>query len=219
MNLKTSRRYDISHLAEAQFEPGSRGRVLKNLMRIRNKREMDQVEAREHLRALEELIGVYDRNHRFNALDICRIHRIWLGNIYAWAGHYRQVNLSKGEFPFAAAKQIPRLMNNFEKGPLREFTPCRFPSTGEVVKAISVVHAELLLIHPFRDGNGRVARMLAILMALQADLPPLNFGSIRGHKRQEYYGAVQAGLEQNYELMEKIFRTVIRRTLRVRKGL
>jgi cell filamentation protein len=110
-------------------------------------------------------------------------------------------------------------MTNLEKGPLRKFTPCRFASMDEVVKAISVVHTELLLIHPFRDGNGRVARMLAILRALQADLPPLDFGSIRDRKRQEYYGAVQVGLEQKYELMEKIFRTVIRRTLRVRKGL
>ena len=217
--MKTSRRYDISHLVEAQFEPGSRGRVLRNLLTIKNKREMDLVEAREHLRALEQLIGIYDKNHRFNAADICRIHRIWLGNIYAWAGHYRQVNLSKGEFPFAAAKQIPRLMTNWEKGPLREFTPCRFASMNEVVKAIALVHTELLLIHPFRDGNGRVARMLAILMALQADLPPLDFGSIRGRKRHEYFEAVQAGLEQNYGLMGKIFRTVIRRTLRVRKEL
>jgi cell filamentation protein len=217
--LKRSRRYDISHLVEAQFEPGSRGRVLKNLLRIRNKREMDQVEAREHLRALEQLIGLYDKNHRFNAADISKTHGIWLEKIYGWAGRYRQVNLSKGEFSFAAAKQIPRLMTHLEKGPLREFTPCRFPSMDEVVGAISVVHTELLLIHPFRDGNGRAARMLAILMALQADLPPLDFGSIRGHKRQKYYEAVQAGLEQHYELMDKIFRTVIRRTLRIRKEL
>ncbi len=219
MELKTSKRYDISHLVEAQFEPDSRGRVLKNLLSIKNKREMDQAEAREHLRALEQLIGIYDKNHRFNATDICKIQGVWLGNIYAWAGHYRQVNLSKGEFPFAAAKQIPRLMTNLEKGALREFTPCRFASMNEVVKAIGIVHTELLLIHPFRDGNGRVARMLAILMALQADLPPLDFGSIRGHRRQEYYEAVQAGLERNCELMEKIFKTVIRRTLRVRKEL
>ncbi len=129
------------------------------------------------------------------------------------------MNLSKGEFPFAAAKQIPRLMTNLEKGPLREFTPCRFASMNVVVKAIAIVHTELLLIHPFRDGNDRAARMLTILMALQADLPPLDFSSIRPRKRQEYFEAVRAGLEQNYELMEKIFRTVIRRTLRVRKEL
>jgi len=46
----------------------------------------------------------------------------------------------------------------------------------EVIKALAVVHTELVLIHPFRaEGNGRVARMLATLMALQAGLPPLDF--------------------------------------------
>ena len=36
-------RYDASGLIEAQFEPGSRGRVLKNLLGIKRKREMDGV--------------------------------------------------------------------------------------------------------------------------------------------------------------------------------
>ncbi len=33
------------------------------------------------------------------------------------------------------------------------------------------VHEELVLIHPFREGNGRVARLLSTLMAFQAGLP------------------------------------------------
>jgi cell filamentation protein len=75
-----------------------------------------------------------------------------------------------------------------------------------------------MLIHPFRDGNGRVGRMLAILMALQARLPPLNFGNIRGRGRQEYFAAVRAGLERNYEPMERIFSAVIRRTLDISRA-
>ena len=75
---------------------------------------------------------------------------------------------------------------------------------------------ELVLIHPFREGNGRVGRVLAILMALQAGLPPLDFGSITGRKRQEYFAAVRAGMDRDYEPMEKIFSGVIRRTLRAR---
>jgi cell filamentation protein len=118
--------YDASGLIEAQFEPGSHGRVLKNLLGIKSKREMDRVEAREQFRALEELIRIYDQDHRFTAADVRRIHKIWLGPVYAWAGQYRRVNLSKGDFPFAAANQIPRLMIELEKGPLREYTPCRF---------------------------------------------------------------------------------------------
>jgi cell filamentation protein len=214
MKFKKGKRYDVSHLVEAQYEPGSRGRVLKNLLSIKSKREMDRVEAREQLRALEELINIYDEHHRFTATDICKIHKIWLGTIYSWAGQYRQVNITKGNFTFAAAGQVPFLMKEFEKGPLHKFTPCRFHSTEEVARAIAIIHTELLLIHPFREGNGRVARLLAILMALQASLPSLDFSSIKGTKRQEYFMAVKAGLDQDYKPMEKIFIAVIDRTLR-----
>jgi len=213
--MKKGGHYDASGLKEAQFEPGSQGRVLKNLLGIKSKREMDQVEAEEQFRALEESIRIYDQDHRFTAADVRRIHKIWLGPIYVWAGQYRRVNLSKGDFPFAAANQISKLMVEFEEGPLREYTPCRFTLIGEIARAIAVVHAELLLIHPFREGNGRAARLLAILMALQAGLPPLDFGSIKGGKRQEYFAAVQAGLDRDYKPMEKVFSAVIRRTQRI----
>ena len=213
--MRKTGKYEITGLIEAQFEPRSHGRVLRNLLGIKRKREMDLVEAQEHLRVLEDLSRIYDSAHRFTAKDICRIHKLWLESIYVWAGQYRQVNLSKGDFPFAAAKQIPILMAKFEKGPLREFTPCRYQSTDEIVKAIAVVHAELVLIHPFREGNGRLARMLSILMGLQAGLPSLDFGNIKGKKKREYFSAVQAGLDRNYEPMIKMFSDVIDRTIRI----
>jgi cell filamentation protein len=213
--MKKGGHYDASGLIEAQFEKGSHGRVLRNLLGIKSKRVMDQVEAQEQLRTVEELVRIYDQTHRFTAKDVRTIHRMWLEPIYAWAGKYRQVNLSKADFTFAAANQIPRLMMEFEKGPLREYTPCRFTGMNEIARAIAVVHAELLLIHPFREGNGRVARLLAVLMALQAGLPPLDFGNIKGRKRQEYFRAVQVGLDRDYKPMEKVFSAVIRRTKRV----
>lgn len=139
-----------------------------------------------------------------------------LSSIYGWAGKYRQVNISKAGFLFAAAGQVPKLMASSEKEVLREYTPCTFASIDEVVTALAVVHTELVLIHPFREGNGRLARMLTMLMAFQAGLPPLDFGIIRGRKRKEYFGAVQAGLDRNYEPMKKVFSDVIGRTLRAR---
>lgn len=54
-------RYDASKLVEGQFEPGSHGRVLRNLLGIKSKREMDQAEARELRGTLEELIRTYDQ--------------------------------------------------------------------------------------------------------------------------------------------------------------
>jgi cell filamentation protein len=211
---KATGRYDVSELVEAQFEPGSRRHVLKNLLGVKRKGEMDRVEAREQLRALHELIRTYGKNHRFTAADICQIHKIWLMNIYPWAGKYRQVNVTKDNFLFAAANQIPRLMEEFEAGPLRQFTPCCSTSVEDVTRAIALVHTELVLIHPFREGNGRVARLLATLMALQAGLPPLDFGELKGKKRKMYFAATGAGLDRDYKPMEEIFSGVILRTLR-----
>ena len=214
--IKTGRRYETTGLVEGQYQPRSRGRVLRNLLGITRKREMDRRELMEQLRAMTELVDRYDRDHRFTADDICEIHRIWLGPVYAWAGKYRQVNLVKGDFPFAAAGHIPRLMAEFEKTTLANYTPCRSGSIEAIIRALAVVHTELVIIHPFREGNGRVARMLASLMSLQAGLPALDFGSVRARKRQEYFAAVQAGAGRDYRPMERIFTSVIRRTSRKR---
>ena len=151
-DMQPKDRYDTADLDESQFEPGSRRRVLKNLLGIASKREMDQLEGREQVRSLEELSAFYDKDHRFTASDVCRIHQVWLGRIYSWAGHYRQVNLKKGEFPFAAAAQIQKLMTDFESGSLRGHTPCRFTSIDRLAASLSEVHVELA--SPIRSGEG-----------------------------------------------------------------
>ena len=56
--------------------------------------------------------------------------------------------------------------------------------------------------------------MAAVLMALQAGLLLLDFSDIRGKKKKEYFAAVQAGMDRNYEPMAKVFSDVIRKTLR-----
>ncbi len=77
-----------------------------------------------------------------------------------------------------------------------------------------MVHAELTLIHPFRDGNGRCSRLLATLMALQAGLPPLDFSSIHGKEKKRYIAAIHKALDRDYEPMAEVLGRVIARTLR-----
>jgi hypothetical protein len=52
--MTVTNHYNVSQLVEAQHQPGSRGRVLRNLLGISGKRLMDEVEAREQKRALQE---------------------------------------------------------------------------------------------------------------------------------------------------------------------
>lgn len=212
--MKKAGRYDASGSVEAQFEPGSHKRALKNLLGIKSKREINQYEM-SALHQAEDIFfqKLYDKNHKFSAKDICKIHEIWLGKLYSWAGKYRSVELTKGSFRFATAVHIPKLMEEFEKDCLQIHTPCIFPLKGRVIQALTEVHTELILIHPFREGNGRVARTLSTIMALQAGFPILNFGSICGKKMNEYLVAIHAGLDKNYRPMEQFFSEILERTI------
>jgi cell filamentation protein len=153
---------------------------------------------------------------RFTASIICQMHNDWLGKLYEWAGMYRTVDISKGGFPFPRAWLIPQNMENFERGVLSEHTPCRGDTLEDVSLSLAVVHSDLLLIHPFREGNGRLARWLADIMAAQAGLPLPDYGFTgKGSRkrRAEYLAAVIEGYGQNYEPLTRFFIDALKRRL------
>ena len=77
------------------------------------------------------------------------------------------------------------------------------------------MHIEFIVIHPFREGNGRLARMIAYIMSLQAGYPPLNFESI-GDKaaatHKEYIVAIHKEIRKDYSAMHEIFEGIITAT-------
>jgi len=204
-------RYDPAGV-QAEFEPGSRGRVLRNLLGITRARDMALAESQALALAQERAVEIYSEDQRFTSQDIRDLHRLWLADIYAWAGEYRNVNMAKGGFPFAAAPQIPRLMRKFERSVLARFTPCRMESRAETAQSLAVVHGELILIHPFREGNGRLARLVAMLMGLQAGMPPLDFSPLQGRGRRRYIAGIQAAIGEDCDLLKEVFGKVIDRT-------
>ena len=107
--MKKSKRYNTAHFIEDQYEPGSNNQVLKNKLGITNPDEMDDIEVIALKEATDNMVRKFDKHHRFTAADICGFHKIWLDGIYEWAGKYRQVNVSKGDFPFASAISLSAL--------------------------------------------------------------------------------------------------------------
>lgn len=199
---------------EAEFEPGSRGRVLRNLLGITRVRDMNEAESQALELAQEAALDRYGPDHRFTADDVCALHRLWLGAIYPWAGEYRGVDIGKAGFQFAHAPLIPGLMSDLERGVLRRHTPCREARDADVARALAEVHAELILVHPFREGNGRLARLLALLMALQARLPPLDFSPLSGGGKRAYIAGIHAALDRDYAPLAAMFTRVIERSRR-----
>lgn len=209
--MKKSNRYTVP--ANEGYETDSDSLVLKNYLSIKSKEMIDQIEALELKRVELELIEQFDENHQFNTKDICFMHEQWLGDIYPFAGKYRTVNMEKDGFLLARSDFIPKLMCTLETEYLAKYTPCHFTDIDELAYALGTVHVEFILIHPFREGNGRIGRFLVTLMALQAKKPPLNFSEIdqitnpAGFK--DYIVAIHAGVSGNYKPMQEIFKKIL----------
>ncbi len=187
------------------------GPVPENLRGITDPREMDLLEAQELERVTGQFLKEIGTGHRFSAADICRMHREWLGGIYPWAGEYRQAPVHRERVRFSSPAQIPALMQEFDAMVLTPYTPCS-GSPEQIAESLAVVHTELVLIHPFPDGNIRLALLLAALMAAQADLPRLDFSLLRGEAADAYLDALWAGIGRDYKPMTELFREVIRRS-------
>jgi cell filamentation protein len=216
---KTGIRYTIPTGPQAENQPGSRGRVLRNIPGIVSKSEMDRVEFDALVRAQNTYLEIVGPETCFTAGIIRDMHRCWLGKIYSWAGEYRTVELQKGSFLWPPAYLVARNMDAFEADTLRRNTPCRPGTVLEVAHRIAEVHAEFLLIHPFRDGNGRLARWLADLMAMQAGLPAPEYtfeGRKQKQSRDRYLAAVTRGYVQDYEPLADFFDAAISRRLEAR---
>src|SRR5688500_19163359 len=140
----TPRRYAAAG-SEAEFQPGSRGRVLRNFLSINKVREMEDAETQALIAAQRAARTTYGRNHRFTPADIRRLHRMWLGSIYPWAGNYRTVNIGKDGLQFAQAPMIPRLMVNSAKEALHRLTHFREGNDMVVARSQAEVSAKLIL--------------------------------------------------------------------------
>lgn len=191
-----SERYRVSG-SEGEFEPGSNEQVLRNLVGITSPDDMDDLELRLLGELYDEVLVQNPPVRQLTVADLKHWHRLWLGNVYAWAGQERSVNLGKGGFQFATAGLLPGLLRDFEQQYLARWTPCSGLGADELVSAIAVTHVELIVIHPFREGNGRLSRLLADVMAVQAGHEPLDYSSWE-QRKPAYIGAIHAGIARNY---------------------
>lgn len=154
-------------------------------------------------RAREFVLGVLDRAEPvpITTALIRQLHRELMGQIYPFAGKWRTVALHKGEGPIKwplPITGIEPMMEMFERDVLNR-TPYITDDTDALYLFVSELMNELLAIHPFREGNGRVAFILGDLLLMQNDLLPLSEYDENRHQAA-YYAACEAGrIHKNYE--------------------
>ncbi len=117
-----------------------------------------EVTANTVVKIIEGDLGLSDLLADFFIRDL---HRQLYGDIWTWAGKYRQRELNIGIAPESIAAELRTSLQNMLY---------RFEHTADWdARQFGIaVHAETVRIHPFTDGNGRTTRLLANLIFLAA---------------------------------------------------
>ena len=142
--------------------------ILHNTLGIDDPVVLTRVEANAVLRSCvilfrrpDVMLATWDLRH------LQRLHRLLFGSIYPWAGDLRTIDIAKDTTRFAnaeylqaaAADTFGRLLD--PRGRLQGL------DRNDTVSAASALLAELNLLHPFREGNGRAQRAFLQLLVLE----------------------------------------------------
>jgi cell filamentation protein len=179
------------------------GKILPNLLGLKTVSEIQQAELEGFLYAYKVLFDELSLTTRFTLNYILKMHRLALGHLYKFAGKPRTVNISKGGFMFPPARFLDQSLKDFDTSMLQKL-PDEYESKEQLIKDIAKIHGEFLFIHPFREGNGRTARLLAALMAAKAGYNLPTFENFSKEKFDEYIAAVKSSAAGDYSKMEKI---------------
>jgi len=134
--------------------------------------------------------------------DIKKFHNLFYYRIDKRnAGKYRKVKLfiTGSKYPLPLPEEVPGLIRDLISK-LHDWRAMKHP-----VEFAALAHKELVFIHPFIDGNGRVARLLMNLILLQEGY---NIAIITPVLRQEYIQALETAHKDDRDFIILIARAV-----------
>ena len=131
--------------------------VLINKLNIRDKAELKQAE--EEFTAVKQMALLQEPiKGRFTKTHLFRIHRFLFEDVYPFAGHIRKEQISKGDTMFYPPDLIDRELERVFKN-IRSKKLLAERNEEKQIQNLSQTMAELNIIHPFREGNGRTQRV------------------------------------------------------------
>jgi len=123
--------------------------TLENKLGLTNSTDLAREEERISKKKALELFesGILDTLPAGKFSTLQKIHEYLFSDIYDFAGKVRSVNIAKGNFRFAPLMYLEASLSSIDNMPQSTF--------DEIIEK----YVEMNVAHPFRDGNGRSARI------------------------------------------------------------
>ena len=129
--------------------------------------------------------GILDSLPAGKFFTLQAIHRYLFEDIYDFAGEIRKVNMAKGNFRFAPLMYLGAALENIDKMPQSDF--------DEIIEK----YVEMNIAHPFREGNGRSARIWLDHMLKQEIGKVIDWSKV---DKEDYLLAMERSLVKDIEI-------------------
>ena len=156
--------------------------ILERGLTIQGRSPREHLEVRNHPRAIKYVERMTRRALREQ--DILVLHQIIMKGIDDEAGRFRtaEVRIAGAEFIPPPAYEIPHLIRKLVDWCNRD------PDELRPIELAAILHHRLAWIHPFHDGNGRVARLLMNFVLTRSGYP---IAVILNVDRSKYYDTLK----------------------------
>jgi len=161
--------------------------VLANKLNITNQLELNKAEEKISKQKAKQLFesGEINRFEVGTFKGLAQIHQFLFGDIYDFAGRLRDVNITKGNFRFAPLMYLPQSLENIDSLPQDNF------------EKIIEKYVEMNIAHPFREGNGRSARIWLDLILKKELKQVIDWNAV---DKEEYLSAMERSVVKDVEI-------------------
>ena len=155
--------YDMDSLRDGCYENST---VLINKFDIHDPQKLDKLEQTITAINAAEIELTAEFNH-VNFAYYKQLHKHMFCELYTWAGETRTVNMQKKGTRFCDYREIEKQGNRIFQGLQNAdyLTHMDFPA---FIQEFTNLYCQLNMLHPFREGNGRVQRLFLTLLIRNA---------------------------------------------------
>lgn len=167
-----------------------------NKLGLTNYSDINRYESEGIAQIEEYILFEFDCEQDITAKLLLDLHKMAFGVLYHWAGKYRTTTPVVGHLDLPPPSQVPiqlyQLLDNvnFRLGIVK--------TQDEIAELIAVAHHQFVVIHPFTNGNGRMARILTNLLSYKLGGNAITLYSHAGSSRKEYIGVLREADMNNY---------------------
>ena len=178
-------------------------------------REFETAEGRLSYSELSErlavpLVGIYDEILQakpdqivINSEWLCLRHKRLAGHLFPdWAGRFRDVNVQVGAHVPPSFYEVPIHMRQFCDDLAERLRHDPGVSVRSAADFLVWADWRFQWIHPFKDFNGRIGRVLLAALLYKLALPHVETAPSDPQLRRQYLDALQAADTQNFEPLE-----------------